>query len=114
MKNGDFYKHWKKGNEYFFCGIALPLNEYRGKKDRLEELDDAQDAHTPENEEIQTIKLYMVDGIMLIDRETPHVIYQAEKDYETNKVWAREVDDFFGYKNDNGTLKKKFGLMEAK
>lgn len=108
MKHGDFYQHFK-GTEYFFCGIALPISEFTGKKTLLEETQMALDAHTPHGEEVQEVKLFDCNGIMLIDRDTPHVIYQSEKDYDTDRVWAREVNDFFGFKSFvDGSFIKRF------
>lgn len=116
MKSGDFYRHWKD-KEYYFCGIALPIGEtmYEREEDgsprSLESNQVALDAHTPKEQEPKEIKLYNVKGITLIDSEYPHVIYQAEEDYETDKVWARRVDDFFDYVEDHGELEKRFELI---
>lgn len=98
MKHGDFYMHYKQ-KEYFFSDIALPLNEFRGCMSGLRTINLAYDAHTPEGEEIQRVQLYFREGVTFINRDTPHVIYQSEDDYETDKVWAREVDEFFGMVN---------------
>ncbi|MFJ8528502.1 hypothetical protein [Bacillus sp. NPDC094106] len=114
MKNGDFYKHYKQ-KEYYFCSIALPLNEFTGRTIELEANGIAQDAHTPNGEEIKEAQLYYHKGVTLIDREKPHVIYQAEVDYETNKVWAREVDEFFGMQElPSGELVKRFVKIDKK
>lgn len=110
MRQGDYYLHFK-GNEYYFCGVALPLSEFTGKKSELMKINLAYDAHTPDGEEIIRVQLFVYHGMMLIDRETPHVVYQAQKDYDTDKVWVREVDDFFGYKDDNGKLIKRFTML---
>jgi hypothetical protein len=56
------------------------------------------------------LALYAIDGVTFIDSDVPHVIYQSEEDYNTYAVWAREVDDFFGYKQDNGKYIKRFAL----
>lgn len=61
----------------------------------------------------KAIKLYESGGVTFIDSEVPHVIYQAEKDYGTELVYAREVDDFFGYKEEaDGKLVKRFKLKK--
>ncbi len=111
MKNGDFYLHFKQ-NEYFYCGIALPLSEYAGSKAELKEINLAYDAHTPDGQEVSHVQLFNHDGIMLIDRETPHVIYQSKVDYDTEKVWAREVENFFGYKEQENKLVKRYTLIK--
>lgn len=113
MKHGNFYKHFRKGTEYCFCTIALPLKEFSGRESQLEAIGVSHDAHTPDGEPVREIQLYNLFGITLIDRETPHVIYQSEHDYNTEKVWAREVDDFFGYKKmEDGSLVKRFVLQK--
>jgi hypothetical protein len=90
MKTGDFYSHYKGGEYYFDC-IALPL---KGSK-RARKIQTAR-----YHENTHDIDLYIDEnGTTFIDSDVPHVIYQAEKDYNTDKVWAREVDDFFGYKD---------------
>lgn len=104
MKRGDFYRHLN-GEEYYFCCIALPI------KDTTLDLTSNQkayDAQTPSDEEIRMIDLYHSNGVTLIDRDEPHVIYQSEKDYDTNKVWARKVDNFFGYTKEFGQMEKQF------
>ncbi|MEH6949155.1 hypothetical protein V7068_19210 [Bacillus sp. JJ634] len=105
MKRGDFYRHLN-GEEYYFCCIALPINETTL---HLTSNQKACDAHTPTGEEIQMIDLYHANGVTFINRDEPHVIYQSEKDYDTNKVWARKVDNFFGYKiKELGQMEKRF------
>ncbi|HDR7922300.1 hypothetical protein [Bacillus paranthracis] len=114
MKKGDLYKHYKE-KEYCFCNIALPVKEFRGDFVKLEDNLVAQDAHTPEGEMIQEAQLYYHKGVVFIDREKPHVIYQAEVDYGTDKVWAREVDEFFGMqKLPSGELVKRFVMLSNK
>ncbi|MDX5853526.1 hypothetical protein SIM22_05185 [Bacillus cereus group sp. BfR-BA-01363] len=108
MKNGDLYKHYKQ-KEYCFRCIALPVSEFTGDFVDLRENLFAQDAHTPDGEAIREVRLYFYKGVVFIDREKPHVIYQAEVDYGTDKIWAREVDEFFGMqKLPSGELVKRF------
>jgi hypothetical protein len=110
MKYGDIYKHFK-GGEYFFQGIALPLREGNLSVRTVKSMTFQGNARYHEN--THDIELYAIDGAMFIDSELPHVIYQSEKDYNTYKCWAREVDDFFGYKEDiYGHMKKKFTLQK--
>jgi hypothetical protein len=90
MKKGDFYRHFK-GVEYTFYSIALPTENRK-----LESIGTAR-----YHEDTHDINLYMYDGITFIDSELPHVIYQAEKDYDTDYVYARELDDFFGFRFDS-------------
>jgi hypothetical protein len=109
MKNGDFYMHCKN-TEYFFDSIALPLKGNSHLTRRIKEgMTFCQSARYHEN--THDLNLYNFDGVTFIDSDVPHVIYQSEKDYDTDKVWAREVDDFFGYKKEkNGQLVKRFTL----
>lgn len=96
MKRGDLYQHFK-GDDYRFEHIALPLCEVI-IADGIGEWGIALDAHTPEGEELRELKLYCTEnGIILIDSEYPHVIYQTEEDYraDSGKTWARRVDDYF-------------------
>lgn len=109
MKHGDFYTHFKGGEYYFDC-IALPIQDStlsnREKVDML---------HTHEakyHDGAKSINLYESGGATFIDSDVPHVIYQAEKDYNTDYLYAREVDDFFGYKEKDGQLIKRFTLKE--
>lgn len=115
MKQGDLYNHFREGTEYHFCSMAVPITDFKGRESELEEAGVAFDADTPKGEEPREIKLYNLHGITIIDKDTPHVIYQSEKDYETKKVWGRKADDFFGYKKqDNGTLVKRFVRQERR
>lgn len=52
-------------------------------------------------------------GVTFVDADLPYVIYQSKADYGIDKVWAREVDDFFGYKVDNGQYVKRFSSKET-
>ncbi|EEM25379.1 hypothetical protein P9063_20640 [Bacillus thuringiensis] len=97
-----------------FGVIALPVTEFTGDFVDLRENLVAQDAHTPDGEAIREVRLYCYKGVVFIDREKPHVIYQAEVDYGTDKVWAREVDEFFGMqKLPSGELVKRFVMIET-
>lgn len=49
---------------------------------------------------------------MFIDSGKPHVIYQPEKDYNTEKCWAREVNDFFDCKWTDDGVVQKFRLLD--
>jgi hypothetical protein len=110
MKYADKYRHFK-GGEYFFQGIALPLRENNLSQRTVKSMTSNGTVRYHEN--THDMELYSIDGAMFIDSEYPHVIYQSEKDYDTDKCWAREVDDFFGYKNITGShFQKKFTLIE--
>lgn len=106
MKHGDEYDHFK-GGEYFFDGIALPKDDLNINFDirrdmRVEKMAKYHDGS-------RDVKLYSYGGILFIDASVPHVIYQAQTDAGTDKVYAREVDDFFGYKIDeNGKAIQRF------
>lgn len=95
MKNGEWYMHYKK-NKYIFDCVALPVFEFNGKPSELQAIPVALDAHTPDGEIPKEIQLYFYKGVTFIDRHEPHVIYQAEKDQDTEKIWARTVADYFG------------------
>lgn len=106
MKYGDYYNHYK-GVEYWFQCIALPLNEATDKR----KLEENGVARYHEND--RDIALYFNNGTWYVDDDVPHVIYQSEQDYDTEKVWAREVDDFFGYKIEAGHPIKRFELKKS-
>lgn len=103
MMNGDFYTHYK-GGEYRFQCIALPLDEVQDKS----KLEQKGVARYHEND--RDIELFFYNGVWFVNDDLPHVIYQSEKDYDTKKVWAREVDDFFGYKHKDSHYIKRFTL----
>lgn len=100
MKNGDYYKHYK-GGDYFFDSIALPLNGKRFTQS-------AGLARYHEN--THDLELRFDDEVLFINSDVPHVIYQAKEDHDTGKIWAREVDDFFGSKEVDGKYVKRFTL----
>mgnify|MGYP001125179291 CR=1 FL=1 len=97
MRKGDVYVHFK-GGEYLFDGIALPITEFVGNKHELKPVCIAHDAHTPKGENIKQVQLYEFNGLMLVDRETAHVVYQVKIGNKKDNFWIREIDDFFGYK----------------
>jgi hypothetical protein len=103
MKNGDFYKHFK-GGEYFFSCIALPLE---GRTN----VEEAGVARYHDN--TYDINMYISDGVTFVDSDVPLVIYQSEQHYNSDFVFAREVDIFFGYKDKgSNVMVKSFTLME--
>lgn len=109
MKHGDKYIHFN-GGEYLFESIALPL-----KDDRIPEHIKREMVHIGTvryHENTHDVDLYMVNGVLYIESELPHVIYEAQ--YNTvAKRWAREMDDFFGYKiKENGEAIKRFTLQK--
>lgn len=106
MRNGDFYKHYK-GNEYFFDSIALPLPDTMKNKAK-------QNGKARYHENTHDVDLYFYEGVTYIDADVPHVIYQAEVDYDTTFVYAREIDDFFEHKQlKDGQYVKRFILKEG-
>lgn len=105
MKQGDLYNHFK-GTEYQFKCIALPLNTVENKE-VLKFI-----GNVRYHEDDKDIKIYQHNGIWVADYELPLVIYQSELNYGTNEYWAREVDDFFGYKINNGKYIKRFILKK--
>ncbi|KLA04706.1 hypothetical protein B4086_5664 [Bacillus cereus] len=108
MINGDLYTHYGNKKEYFFDAIALPIAEFWGKRTELEDIGVALDARTPKGEPIQEIKLFYYKGVKFVEDNVPMAIYQSEDDYNTDKVWARDVSEFFGYVEENGKLVKRF------
>lgn len=107
MKTGDFYQHYKDV-EYYFCCIALPMKDESLSKYVIRNKINDQTARY--HEDTHDLEMYVYEGITFIDSEVPHVIYQSEKDYDTDKVFAREVDDFFGVVNVDGEYKNRFTL----
>ncbi|PGT90134.1 DUF1653 domain-containing protein [Bacillus thuringiensis] len=108
MINGTFYRHYNNNKEYFFDSIALPVSEFRGKKGELESMGTALDSRTPKGEPVQELNLFYYKGVKFIESKKPMVIYQSEEDYDTDKSWAREVDEFFGYVEKDRKLVKRF------
>lgn len=106
MKRGDSYKHYK-GGKYTFLSIAIPLQDDFITKTHLVKFFEAR-----YHENTHDVALYTSsDGALFIDSDVPHVIYESKKD---KKVWAREVDDFFGYKSiEAGNLIKRFILEKS-
>lgn len=113
MKCGDIYKHFK-GGEYTFLGISIPLqdNAIGFNKGNLLESGKAKLEST-----LNDIPLYDYfglqssggAGLIFTDSDIPYVIYQSHKD---ELIWARPVDDFFGYKEKaNDELVKRFSLQ---
>ncbi len=110
MRHGDSYIHYK-GVEYFFYCIAIPATEIMFTKNTIKS-GVALDAHTPDGEEVKELPLYRTkEGITVIESEYPHVIYQSKK---TDLIWARKVDDFFGYKTEGTSLLKRFSYKGRK
>ena len=96
MKKGDFYNHYREGKEYYFDCIALPVEPWMKIKPSSVNPHGVARYH----EDTHDIELYVSgEGVTFIDSDVPHVIYQSEDDYNTEKVYAREVDDFFGWVN---------------
>lgn len=109
MKYGDEYLHFKN-NRYRFLGIALPMRGHNFSEETKRVM--AFEGTVKYHENTHDIKLYSIDGAYFIDADVPHVIYQSEKDYETDNAWAREVDDFFGYKLDpHGNFVRRFARL---
>lgn len=110
MKRGDFYQHYKDAEYYFDC-IALPMKDARLSK--YVSRNKSEDASARHHEDTHDLALYVYEGITLIDSDVPHVIYQSEKDYDTVRVFAREVDAFFGMVDVDGEFKQRFVLKEV-
>ncbi|MFV0915268.1 DUF1653 domain-containing protein, partial [Enterococcus faecium] len=53
----------------------------------------------PKGQGINKVQMFYHKGVTFIDKDKPHVIYQSEDDYNTENVWAREVENFFGMVN---------------
>jgi len=103
MNFGDVYGHYS-GVEYQFFGIALPLSKH--KIDKVKYL-----GKVRYHEDTHDISLYILDDVLFVNYVLPCAIYQSEKDYGTNKRYAREIDDFFGYvRRNDGTYIKRFAL----
>lgn len=110
MKPADRYTHYK-GNLYYFSGIALPLMETTVESEIHTLMTLVREVRYHEN--THDLSLYMVDGILFIDADKPHVIYFPLKEAGEQQVWAREVDDFFGYThNADGEFVKRFTKQE--
>lgn len=107
MKRGDLYKHFK-GGEYLFQDIALPLQDSFVNKMHL-----ASFRKVRYHENTHDIELYASNsGAMFIDSDVPYVIYQGKEDCGTDKVWAREIDEFFGVVITPFNVVKRFAKID--
>lgn len=88
MKNGDLYQHYK-GGKYIFKGIALPVEDDFVNKRNLVSF-----GRATYHENTHELELFSC----------------SSKDYNTKKVWAREVDDFFGFIQSEERYVKRFAL----
>lgn len=103
MNKGDKYKHYK-GDNYIFNGIALPLKEYAGCLDTIH-----YNEWVRHHEDKYDLVLYSCEnGIQVIYAKVPHVIYQSQKD---DKLWAIELDSFFGFTETEKGVEKQFSLV---
>ncbi|PTY93007.1 hypothetical protein [Heyndrickxia sporothermodurans] len=110
MKYGDEYRHYK-GGHYRFLGIAFPVKSGELSAETQSYLTRTGTARYHEN--THDINLFMIDGAYFIDSDVPHVIYQSEKDYQSDHMWAREVDDFFGYiLSPEGNFVRRFAKVD--
>lgn len=109
MRYDDTYKHFK-GREYRFVSIALPLqgpNTTKLIKDQIVYIGTAR-----YHEDTHDIALYKLGSILFVDEEIPFVIYKPKDDI-TAPYYAREVDNFFGYKVGNqGNYIKRFTKLD--
>lgn len=119
MRIHDEYKHYKKGDIYVFWGIAIPLlaEDCSFEVSQLTKVATAKFEH---NQEPAPIYDYYGlprsggAGLLFIEAEDPYVIYQKEGAEDDENLWARRVDDFYGYVHDKGEWKKRFTLLEEK
>lgn len=101
MKKNDQYRHFK-GTLYVYQFISLPKEEQT--KETKEKMRFVGKVRFHEN--THDLDLYEYEGIYFIDSDIPHVIY---KNTEVQPLWARPVDDFFGYKRvETGEWTKRF------
>ncbi|MCY7865985.1 hypothetical protein P8918_12830 [Bacillus spizizenii] len=108
MRYGDEYRHYK-GSLYQFLGVAQPLKAGNLTTSTIKRMEKIHSARY--HEDTHDVDLYLLDGAYFINSDVPFVIYQSEKDYNTDNAWAREVDDFFTYtEDDHGNLLKRFTL----
>ena len=111
MKYEDIYKHFK-GKKYLFIGVALPFKTFQIPQNINLTNEMVKASNIMYHENTHEVEVYTLWGTYLINSDIPHVIYQSEKDIGTDKRWAREIDDFFGYKEVDGVHVKKFKLIE--
>lgn len=110
MKHGDFYKHLD-GQEYVFNCIALPFQDPNLSKRDRERMLHTHDARL--HDKVEWLNVYESGGATFIDSDVPHVLYQKKKDFEddTDFVYAREVDNFFGQTLEGKPLRKTIDLL---
>ena len=119
MRIHDEYKHYKKGDIYEYWGIAVPLlaEDSAFEVSQLTKVATAKFEHN--QEPVAVYDYYGLPrsggaGLLFIETEDPYVIYQKEGSEDDENLWARRVDDFYAYVNDNGEWKKRFTLLEEK
>lgn len=107
MRHGDTYTHFK-GNDYTFDCIALPKQDKQIAPMVQEEMLSITKATHHDSQ--QLIPLYKSGAATYIDAPIPYVIYQST----SGVLYAREVDDFFGYAvKEHGTI-QRFTKKESK
>lgn len=117
MKKGQEYKHFK-GGQYIFLGITIPLKatECSFEKSHLKRVGRAM--HSESQESITLFDYFGLPesggaGLIFSDTDVPYVLYQNIKDVEGEKLWLRQVEDFFGYKEfGSGEMVRRFSLLE--
>ncbi|QST02386.1 hypothetical protein IMZ31_23335 (plasmid) [Pontibacillus sp. ALD_SL1] len=98
MRPGDRYLHFK-GDTYTFYGITQHIDQphidqnYQYYTTAIKE---------DTMEEVSVYKHKFHDSLLAASLEDPHVFYHK------NRFWLRQVDDFFGYKEVDGVLKRRF------
>lgn len=119
MRVYDEYKHYKEGDIYVYWGIAIPLlaEDCAFEVHQLTKVATAKFEHN--QEPVAVYDYYGLPrsggaGLLFIEAEEPYVIYQKEGSEGEENLWARRVDDFYGYVDDEGVSKKRFTLLEEK
>jgi len=114
MKFGDRYKHFK-GKEYVFLGISQPISQSDVSIDRsvLSKVRVATNTETLGPVILYDIPNIPRSGNMVLFFTYTNFSFVIYRRVDEEKLWARPVDDFFGYKQKRRcSLVKRFTLLE--
>ena len=103
MNTGDIYQHFK-GDRYRFDSIALPFEMAKGKGLFVR--------YVRYHDDSKNVAVYEDDGLLYVEMDEAAVLYHKDSTKKV-PVWAREISDFFGYKELDAGLIRRFLRVET-